>query len=109
MGAWGVLLNFSSMNKFHNNVYRDAVSVCFVNCLTSVLAGFVVFSVLGALAHQTGREIADVVDQGAGLAFVAYPAAVASLPGAPVWAFLFFFMLLNLGLDSQEGLCGCGV
>ncbi|XP_009859590.2 sodium- and chloride-dependent GABA transporter 1 [Ciona intestinalis] len=102
--AWGVLLSYSSLNKFNNNVYRDAVSICFVNCCTSFLAGFVVFSVLGALAFQTGRDIEDVVDQGAGLAFVAYPAAVANLPIAPLWAFLFFFMLLNLGLDSQFGM-----
>nr|CAB3266306.1 sodium- and chloride-dependent GABA transporter 1 [Phallusia mammillata] len=102
--AWGVLLSYSSLNKFNNNVYRDALSICAINCGTSILAGFVVFSVLGALAHQTGRDVADVVDQGAGLAFVAYPAAVANLPFAPIWAFLFFFMLLNLGLDSQFGM-----
>jgi len=99
--AWGVLLNYSSLNKFNNNVYRDAMFVSTINCATSVLAGFVVFSVLGSLAHQTGREVSEVVDQGAGLAFVAYPAAVANLPAAPFFAFLFFFMLLNLGLDSQ--------
>jgi len=32
--------------------------------MTSILAGFVVFSVLGALAYQTGRDVKDVVDQG---------------------------------------------
>jgi len=99
--AWGVLLNYSSLNKFNNNVYRDALFVSTINCMTSVLAGFVVFSVLGSLAYTTGRDIHEVVDQGCGLAFVAYPAAVVNLPYAPFCAVLFFMMLLSLGLDSQ--------
>ena len=44
--------------------FRDALCICSVNCLTSVLAGFVVFSVLGSLAHQTGQEVKDVVAEG---------------------------------------------
>ena len=102
--AWGVLLSYYSLNKFHYNNYRHVISMCCINCCTSILAGFVVFSVLGALAHQTGRSVDDVVDQGFGLAFVAYPAAVANLPAAPIWVFLFFFMLFNLGLNSQFGM-----
>jgi len=50
------------MNAY--NFFRDALTITTINCCTSILAGFVVFSVLGALAYQTGRDVKDVVDQG---------------------------------------------
>ncbi|CAL1263692.1 unnamed protein product [Larinioides sclopetarius] len=102
--AWGALLTMASYNKFSNNVYRDSLVVPLINCGTSVLAGFVVFSLLGFMAEETGKSVADVVSEGPGLAFVVYPEAIARLPVSPVWAFLFFFMLFAVGLDTQFGM-----
>ena len=38
---------------------------------------------------------------GPGIGFVAYPEGIAQMPGASVWAVLFFFMLFTIGLGSQ--------
>uniref|UniRef100_A0A8C6YG50 Transporter n=1 Tax=Naja naja TaxID=35670 RepID=A0A8C6YG50_NAJNA len=99
--AWGGLVALSSYNKFHNNCYTDAIFVCLTNCLTSVFAGFAIFSILGHMAFRANKKVSEVVDSGFDLAFVAYPEALSQLPVAPLWSFLFFFMLLLLGLDSQ--------
>ena len=72
-----------------------------INSATSFIAGFVIFSVLGYMAHASGQSIQDVATEGPGLVFVVYPAAIATMPGSIFWALIFFMMLLTLGLDSS--------
>jgi solute carrier family 6 (neurotransmitter transporter, GABA) member 1 len=66
---------------------------CVVNTLTCLIAGVVTFAVLGNLAESTGQNIEDVVNSGPGLVFITYPEVVLRLPGAWIWAVLFFIML----------------
>lgn len=72
-----------------------------INSATSFVAGFVIFSVLGYMAHASGKSIQEVATEGPGLVFVVYPAAIATMPGSMFWALIFFMMLLTLGLDSS--------
>ncbi|UYV62769.1 hypothetical protein LAZ67_2001879 [Cordylochernes scorpioides] len=99
--GFGSVITLGSYNKFHHNYFRDSFILCFVNPGTSVLAGFVIFSVLGHLSYIQGVPVEDVVKAGPGLAFLTYPEVVSYLPVAPLWAVLFFLMLLVLGVDSQ--------
>ncbi|XP_013114675.1 sodium-dependent dopamine transporter [Stomoxys calcitrans] len=101
--GFGVLLAYASYNKYHNNVYKDALLTSCINSATSFAAGFVIFSVLGYMAHTSGQNIEDVATEGPGLVFVVYPAAIATMPGSTFWALIFFMMLLTLGLDSSFG------
>lgn len=81
--------------------FRDAIFVGITNLFTSIFAGFVIFSILGFLAKQMQMPIEEVVQSGTGLAFIACPEAVVRMPLPNLWAFLFFVMLLTLGLGSQ--------
>ncbi|XP_048776373.2 sodium-dependent proline transporter-like isoform X1 [Ostrea edulis] len=99
--AFGSLITMSSYNPFNNNCYRDSILVAIINCGTSVFAGLAIFSVLGFMSEVTNRPVQEVAADGPGLVFIAYPEAIARMPYPPIWAFLFFFMLILLGLSSM--------
>ena len=99
--AFGGLITLASYNKFDNNCHRDAVLIAIANCSTSVFAGFVVFSILGFMAHEAELPVSEVVAGGPALAFVAFPDAVSGMIPSQLWSFLFFLMLVTLGLDSM--------
>ena len=44
--------------------FRDAIATSSINCATSFLSGFVIFSVLGYMAQKTGKDIDKVATEG---------------------------------------------
>lgn len=63
---------------------RDSTVVSFADTGTSILAGITVFSILGNLAKESGKPIAQVVQKGGlGLAFISYPEAIARFDAVP--------------------------
>ncbi|XP_067655017.1 sodium- and chloride-dependent glycine transporter 1-like [Haliotis asinina] len=102
--AWGGLITLSSYNKFHNDCFKDTLIVSIGNICTSIFAGFVIFAIVGYLANELKMPVDKVVEQGPGLAFIVFPDVVTRLPVSPLWSFLFFFMLITLGMGSEFAL-----
>ncbi|KAJ8304359.1 hypothetical protein KUTeg_017942 [Tegillarca granosa] len=100
--SWGGLIALSSYNRFHNDCLRDAIAVAFGNCLTSVFAGFVIFSYLGYLANWLDVPIDEVAKSGPSLTFAIYPFAVTLIPPSQLWSIIFFLMLITLGFVLTE-------
>jgi len=97
----GGMIALGSYNKFNNNFARQCAFLCVCNSLTSLFAGFGIFSVLGYMSYQLELDMEDVAEAGPGLVFIAYPKAMAQMPWAPMWSAMFFCMILMVGLDSQ--------
>ncbi|GBM53992.1 Sodium- and chloride-dependent glycine transporter 2 [Araneus ventricosus] len=97
----GCLVMYASYNKFDSKLYRDAILISTIDFITSIMAGVVIFTVLGHMSTEMGLDISKVAKGGQGLAFVTYPEALARLPVPQLWSVLFFFMLFLLALDSE--------
>ncbi|XP_064608096.1 sodium- and chloride-dependent creatine transporter 1-like [Liolophura sinensis] len=97
----GIHTSLASCNSFHHNCLKHHLIFSLANTCTSLLGGFVIFSVLGFMADKYQLSVAHVAGSGPGLAFVAYPEAVAQMPIAPLWSCIFFLLLFFVGIDSQ--------
>ncbi|XP_070198562.1 uncharacterized protein [Littorina saxatilis] len=98
--CWGGLATLASYNKFHNNVYRDALLVCVGDTLMSIMSGFAVFAMVGVLSEKLGASVRDVIQSDVGMTFIVYPAALMSFPVPSLWSILFFLMLVTMGLGT---------
>lgn len=112
--GWGSIVAFGSYAEQTQDFVGHVTKVALINCGTSVFGGFVVFMILGFLSKEmatvnpcfipgniAGLEAIGL--QGSGLAFVAFPIAISRMYGKFFWAFLFFIMLLALGIGSGFG------
>ncbi|XP_043911378.1 sodium- and chloride-dependent GABA transporter ine-like [Protopterus annectens] len=99
--AFGSLMAMASYNQFNNNILKDTLAISLINSATSIFAGFVIFSAFGYMSYIQNVPVTDIAVDGPALVFVVYPQAFSTMSVAPLWAVLFFFMLLCLGIDSE--------
>ena len=103
--AFGVMITYASFLHRKSDINNNAAIIGLADVGTSFMAGIAVFATLGGMAYATqmaGDPVAveNVVAGGPGLAFVAFPYALAQLPGSAWFGAIFFIALLTLGIDS---------
>ncbi|KAI7554549.1 SNF-domain-containing protein [Hortaea werneckii] len=76
---------------------QDSFIICLCNAAFEFVAAFAVFGVVGYLGLQPGEEELGTFSLG----FLTFPVATEQMPGAPVWAVLFFLTLMLLGVSSS--------
>ena len=102
--AFGIMIAYASFQHSRSDIAKSAVVTSLTNSAVSILAGFAVFSTLGYMAAKSGVPISKLAAAGPSLAFIVFPKALSLIPFAPVFAVLFFVMLITLGIDSAFSL-----
>ncbi|MEZ9525393.1 sodium-dependent transporter [Enterovibrio norvegicus] len=99
--GFAIMLAYSSYLPEKSDVSNNAFMTVLINCGFSIMAGVLIFSILGYMAGEQGKAITDVVSGGVGLAFVTLPAAINLLPAPYILGPVFFLALVVAGLSSH--------
>lgn len=94
----GGMTSIASYNPKNKPIISDGCIIAFGNSGFSMIAGFGVFAIIGYLIYIDSPVSSNVGSMG--LAFVAYPTAIALMPWANFWSALFSSTLFMLGIDS---------
>lgn len=99
--GFGIMIAYASYLPKDVNIARNAVIAACLDGGFALLAGSLVFAVLGFMAHQQDTSLMAVVQESIGLAFVAYPQALNVMPAGAVFGVVFFLCLVLAGLTSM--------
>lgn len=98
--GFGIMITYASYVGRRTDMTGSGLVVGLANSSFELLAGIGVFAALGFMAQAGGVGVDSVVDQGLGLAFVAFPTIISEAPGGAIIGVLFFGSLVIAGLTS---------
>jgi len=102
--AFGVMITYASFLHRKSDLNNNAAIVGLGDLGTSFVAGIAVFATLGAMSLAVSIPVdklfAGKEESTAGMAFIAFPYALAQLPYSAWFGLVFFFALITLGIDS---------
>lgn len=98
--GFGIMITYASYVGRRTDMTGSGLVVGLSNSGFELLAGIGVFAALGFMAQANGVAVDEVVADGIGLAFVAFPAIISEAAGGSLIGVLFFGSLVIAGLTS---------
>ncbi|MDS1270332.1 sodium-dependent transporter [Lipingzhangella sp. LS1_29] len=98
--GFGIMITYASYLRRRADLTGSALVAGFANSSFEVLAGIGVFAALGFMAFSDGVAVDEVVESGIGLAFMAFPEIISTMPLGALFGILFFVSLVVAGLSS---------
>ena len=96
-----IAFTYASYTQDNTDLITNTFTVAFANVLFENFAALGVFSILGYMSLQSGTPVNELVTQGAGLIFIAYPAAFNAMGSwASILAPMFFIAVYIAGITS---------
>jgi NSS family neurotransmitter:Na+ symporter len=99
--CFAIMITYASYLPDDSDINNNGMMAAFINCGFSMIAGIMVFGVLGYMAAKEGVGIQDVAGAGVGLAFITIPKAINLLPASWFFGPLFFISIVFAGLSSM--------
>ncbi len=99
--GFGIMITYASYLRRRADLTGTGLVAGFANSSFELLAGIGVFATVGFMATASSVPVDEVATDGIGLAFVAFPEIISSLPfGSTLFGVLFFGSLVLAGLSS---------
>lgn len=101
--GFGIMIAYASYLPSKASLVKYAFITSLLDHGYAIMAGFAVFGILGYMSAVQNIPIDQVVTQGIGLAFVAFPQAISTLPFGVfnnLFGIIFFFCLVIAGISS---------
>ncbi|MCT2593249.1 sodium-dependent transporter [Streptomyces sp. N2-109] len=98
--GFGIMVTYASYLGRRADLSGSALVAGFANSSFEILAGIGVFATLGFMAQAEGVPVDEVATEGLGLAFVAFPTVISSMPTGWLFGLLFFVSLAIAGFTS---------
>lgn len=99
--GFGVVLTYASYLPDNTNLTKNAVTTLIANCGFEVVNAIGIFSILGFMVASSGTPFNQLITDGTGLAFIAFP-EVFNVMGQSAYILgpIFFLCILIAGITS---------